>query len=252
MPPPPAAEPAMSGTMGSGAKGDLRSAGPPAPPRRPRSRTAIGARGRRSGTHPGGEVRERRLGPVAEKKSCVASTAPAAGRGRAAAGRPPCRRSTTRRAGAPAWRGAIGVSTAGAAGLSGTAMGVASSPGAPGLELVAAAGSASSAHVQFHTQFQPARGALAGALRHAPVQFHTQVQVSGAPGALTRARRGVGPGGARAVARGARLRVCSRSPPWRSRRRAPRAAGRSGHAGSTARRRRRRSPRGWPRRRRRS
>jgi hypothetical protein len=62
-------------------------------------------------------------------------------------------------------------------------MGVASCPGEPGLELVAAAGSASE-HVQFHTQVQPARGALAGAVRHAPVQFHTQVQVSGAPGAL--------------------------------------------------------------------
>ena len=90
--------------------------------------------------------------------------------------------------------GAIGASTAGAAGLSTTAMGVASSPGTPGLELVAAAGSASSEHVQFHTQVQPARGALAGALRHAPVQFHTQVQVSGAPGAVTALGEALAPG----------------------------------------------------------
>jgi hypothetical protein len=86
--------------------------------------------------------------------------------------------------GRPAVTSAIGASAAGEAGLSGNEMGVASSPGTPGLELVPAAGSPSAAHVQFHTQFQPARGALVGAVRHAPVQFHTQVQVSGAPGAL--------------------------------------------------------------------
>ena len=56
MPPPPAAEPAMSGTTGVGGEGGLRSAGAGAAP--PTARThRIGARGRRSGTHPGGEVR---------------------------------------------------------------------------------------------------------------------------------------------------------------------------------------------------
>ncbi|MGZ4601857.1 MAG: hypothetical protein ACXVYP_18500, partial [Oryzihumus sp.] len=90
----------------------------------------------------------------------MASTAPAAGAGGGGGpdAMPPVEDAARWCA---AGASAIGASAAGEAGLSGTAMGVASSPGTPGLELVAAAGSASLAHVQFHTQFQPARGALA-------------------------------------------------------------------------------------------
>ena len=200
MPPPPAAEPARSGTTGSGVKGDcgpLRSA----PPRRPRSRRGLACaageaertRGARCATP---------LGPGQRRRAAWRRRRRPRTDGRAAAGRLPCHRSTTtRRAGAPAGASTIGVSAAGAAGLSGTAMGVASSPGTPGLELVAAAGSASAAHVQFHTQFQPARGALAGArqARTGPVPHPGPgVGCSGRAGA---ARRGVGRRGARAVAR---------------------------------------------------
>ena len=75
---------------------------------------------------------------------------------------------------------------------------VVSCPGAPGAGVVsAAAGSASSGGVGFHTQLQPARGAVAGARQAGagPAQLHTQVQVSEAPGALT-------PGGGRGGAAG--------------------------------------------------
>src|SRR4051812_29410957 len=181
VPPPPAAEPAMSGTTGSGAKGDC---GPPgsAPPRRPRSRTGV-ARAAGEAERTRGARCATPFGTGAEKKSCVASTAPDAdGRASGPAAVPPVDDDAAR--GCAAGASAIGESMAGEAGLSDTAMGVASSPGTPGLELVPAAGSASAAHVQFHTQFQPARGAAAGAVRHAPVQFHTQVQVAGSPDAL--------------------------------------------------------------------
>jgi hypothetical protein len=124
---------------------------------------------------------------VKEEKSCCASTAPAAGGagGRGPALVPPVDDAVRGDACRVGDATATGTSAAGVAGQSTTATGVVSCPagGEVGDDVVAG-WAASSEHVQFQIQFQPARGVLAGALRHAPVQFHTQVQVSGTPGAL--------------------------------------------------------------------
>jgi hypothetical protein len=129
------------------------------------------------------------LGATGEKKSCVASTAPAAWTetgGGGPARLPPVDGAAERADGL----GAFGASTsgvgsaAGAARVSATVNGVPSTPGTPGADGEPVAGSASSEHVQLQTQFQPERGAPVGVSRQAPVQFHTQVQVSGTPGAV--------------------------------------------------------------------
>src|SRR3954462_7091669 len=83
VPPPPADEPAMSGTTGSGEKGDCGAPGS-APPRRPRSRTAL-ARAAGEAERTRGAKCATPLGTGAERKSAVASTAPVAD-GRAGGG----------------------------------------------------------------------------------------------------------------------------------------------------------------------
>ena len=251
MPPPPAAEPAMSGTTGSGAKGDCGPLGP-APPRRPRSRTGL-ARAAGEAERTRGARCATPLGTGAEKKSCVASTAPS-GRPRSGGGGP---------AAVPpvdddAARGCAAVARARSArrrqGRRGCRPRRWASRPAP-----ARRGSNLSRRQDPHRRrtssstpsSSPRAERWPARVRHAPVQFHTQVQVSGAPGALTRARRGVGPGGARAVARRARLRASRAlaavavTPPGAL---AP--LGDAVTPGALRARRRRRSPRGWPRRRR--
>src|SRR6266540_6139003 len=139
---PPPAEPAMSGTVGSGPNG-RGGPSPPAPPRRPRSRTGV--------ARVAGEARRTRgarcltpLGARGEKKSCVAPTAPAVGSETGGGG--PARVPPVDDAARVDAAGACptGGSAAGAAGVSNTANGVTSVPGEAGAEGDAVAGCASS------------------------------------------------------------------------------------------------------------